>query len=434
MTTEPTRRVVGTEVRDSHVLLTVEHLSKKFCRSLKRSLFYGVQDIATELVGGRRKDASLRPREFWALRDVSCQLRRGEALGLVGSNGAGKSTLLRIISGLIKPDTGSATVRGKVAPLIALGAGFNPVLTGRENIYANMSILGLSTREIDYRLDTVLDFAEIESDALGAPVRTYSSGMAARLGFACAIHTDPDILLIDEVLSVGDVKFRMKCYRRLARLREAGTSCILVSHNPHAVLSICDSAIYLSKGRLLATGTADEVLRKYEEDLFGVAGESSANSLLLPVKPEGESSGLDIVSLHFKDELGEPLAMPTSGEPLTFCVACKVSKRIEDVNLTLLVREQAGEGEWVLRLSTVDDGSGWKVSPGEHEMHVEMPYCGLRPGHYVMKMNVSEGAFYLLDAVETFSFSVGGSRGVSNSSFYQQRSWKIISRDAINTL
>ncbi len=123
MTTEPTRRVVGTEVRDSHVLLTVEHLSKKFCRSLKRSLFYGVQDIATELVGGRRKDASLRPREFWALRDVSCQLRRGEALGLVGSNGAGKSTLLRIISGLIKPDTGSATVRGKVAPLIALGQG-----------------------------------------------------------------------------------------------------------------------------------------------------------------------------------------------------------------------------------------------------------------------------------------------------------------------
>ncbi|MGL5878105.1 MAG: ABC transporter ATP-binding protein, partial [Xenococcaceae cyanobacterium] len=238
---------------DNEVVLSVEGVSKKFCRDLKRSLLYAVQDIATELVGIRQKSEKLRRDEFWALKDVSFQVRRGEALGLVGPNGSGKSTLLRIISGLIKPDSGFVEIKGRIAPLIALGAGFNPILTGRENIYANMSILGLSKQEIDERFEAVLDFAEI-GVAIDAPVQTYSSGMAARLGFACAIYTEPDILLIDEVLAVGDIKFRAKCYRRLAKLREQGTSFILVSHNSHSILSICESAIYLLKGKVVTVG------------------------------------------------------------------------------------------------------------------------------------------------------------------------------------
>jgi ABC-type polysaccharide/polyol phosphate transport system ATPase subunit len=218
---------------ESEVVLSVEHLSKKYCRHLKRSLFYAFQDIAAELFARGRMSHVLRTGEFWALHDLSFQLRRGQALGLVGANGAGKTTLLRLISGLIRPDTGSIRIKGRVAPLIALGAGFNPILTGRENVYVNMSILGLSRQDIDDRFQDVLNFAEI-GDAIDAPVRTYSSGMAARLGFACAIHTEPDILLVDEVLAVGDIKFRAKCYRQLAQLREKGTSFVLVSHAPQA--------------------------------------------------------------------------------------------------------------------------------------------------------------------------------------------------------
>ncbi len=250
MTISVTKPEVPEKPQDSEVVLSVQGVSKKFCRDLKKSLFYGIQDITSELLGVREKSDKLRKKEFWALKDVSFQLRRGEALGLVGKNGSGKSTLLRIIAGLIRPDTGSVEIQGRIAPLIALGAGFNPILTGRENIYANMAILGLSKREIDRRFDAVVEFAEIE-DAIDAPVQTYSSGMRSRLGFASAIHTEPDILLIDEVLAVGDSRFRGKCFRRLHELREQGTSFILVSHNLHSILSVCSSAVYLKTGEFI---------------------------------------------------------------------------------------------------------------------------------------------------------------------------------------
>ncbi|MEO1068428.1 MAG: ABC transporter ATP-binding protein, partial [Cyanobacteria bacterium J06638_6] len=222
---------------ESDVVLSVQGVSKKFCRDFKSALFYGMQDISSEVLGLRGdKNDKLRKKEFWALQDVSFELRRGEALGLVGKNGSGKSTLLRIIAGLIKPDVGSVAIKGRVAPLIALGAGFNPVLTGRENIYANMSILGLTKDEIDDRFDDVVSFAEIP-DAIDSPVRSYSSGMQARLGFACAVHTEPDILLIDEALAVGDVRFRANCHSKLYKLKECGTSFILVSHQSQAILN-----------------------------------------------------------------------------------------------------------------------------------------------------------------------------------------------------
>ncbi|NEQ15703.1 MAG: ABC transporter ATP-binding protein, partial [Moorea sp. SIO3E2] len=310
-----TERDVADKSQDSEVILSVNRVSKKFCRDLKRSLLYGVHDIATELVGLRQKDEKLRKKEFWALNDVSIQLRRGEAIGLVGTNGSGKSTLLRIISGLIKPDVGSVEVKGRLAPLIALGAGFNPILTGRENIYANMSILGLSKEEIDQRFDQVLEFAEI-GDAIDSPVQTYSSGMAARLGFASAIHTEPDILLIDEVLAVGDLLFRMKCYRKLSELRDKGTTFVLVAHNPNSILSICDSAIYLQRGKLLAVGKAAVVMQKYDEDLFLDNKQESKGAVFFQEKPPEESTGLDILAVYFRDGQGNRIEYPLSGQPV----------------------------------------------------------------------------------------------------------------------
>lgn len=426
MINELTDTEIAVQPEDTEVVVEVENVSKKFCRDLKRSLLYGVQDIATELVGGQRKSSALRAKEFWALKDVSFQLRRGEALGLVGTNGAGKSTLLRIISGLIKPDTGSVKIKGRVAPLIALGAGFNPILTGRENIYANMSILGLSTKEIKERFQDVVDFAEI-SDAIDAPVQTYSSGMAARLGFACAVHIEPDVLLIDEVLAVGDIKFRMKCHRRLALLRENGTAFILVSHSPPALLNVCKSGIYLAKGKLIATGEIHSVVRRYEEDLCLSGTEKSVGAMFFPEKAESESLGLDIVSLCFKDEQGNIIETPISGEPAYFCVGCKVYKKIDNANLCVTITALAGETERILYLTSASDNERLEVFSGEVEIQMQMPYCCLSPGMYSAKIFVREGA-YSFDAVESFRFTVKASKVISESLFYQPRMWKVMNK------
>jgi homopolymeric O-antigen transport system ATP-binding protein len=409
--------------RDGEVFLAVEGVSKKFCRSLKRSLLYGVRDVLTEAVGAQRRSDALRAGEFWALRDVSFQVRRGEAIGLVGANGAGKSTLLRIVSGLIKPDTGTVRVRGRVAPLIALGAGFNPILTGRENVYANMSILGLSKKEIDDRFDEVVDFAEI-GDALDAPVQTYSSGMAARLGFACAVYTEPDILLIDEVLSVGDIKFRMKCNRRLSALRDAGTCFILVSHNPHSILSICDSALYLSGGRLLATGDTQTVMDRYEEDLFSVRGESSTEPMFLPEKSETESAGLDITYVCFKDARGEVVESPLTGSDVSLCVGCKTRDEFENTNIIVAVSGSA-ENERVLYLSSQYDNQQMRLPAGRSEIQMHLPYCGLKPGVYSAKIVILQSSMYMLDVLESFRFRVKSGINMNQNLYYQPRSWKV---------
>ncbi len=411
-----------TATRGGELTLAVEGVSKKFCRSLKRSLLYGVRDVMTEAVGAQRGQ-ELRAGEFWALRDVSFRVRRGEAIGLVGANGAGKSTLLRIVSGLIKPDTGVVRVRGRVAPLIALGAGFNPILTGRENVYANMSILGLTKREIDDRFDEVVDFAEI-GDALDAPVQTYSSGMAARLGFACAVYTEPDILLVDEVLSVGDIKFRMKCNRRLAALRDAGTSFILVSHNPHSILSICDSALYLSQGRLLATGATQTVMDRYEEDLFAVRGQSSTEPMFLPEKAESESAGLDITYVCFKDARGQVVESPLTGADVSLCVGCEARAEFENFNIIVAVSGSA-ENERVLYLSNQYDNQPMTLAPGRSEIQLQLPYCGLKPGVYSAKIVVSQSTLYMLDVVESFRFRVKSGINMNQNLYYQPRSWKV---------
>ncbi|MBF2018540.1 MAG: ABC transporter ATP-binding protein [Hydrococcus sp. C42_A2020_068] len=420
-------RQIDAQPENVDIVISVENISKKFCRDLRKSLFYGVLDIATDLVGGRRKSDRLRKGEFWALKDVSFQLRRGEALGLVGANGAGKSTLLRIISGLIKPDTGRVRVRGRLAPLIALGAGFNPILTGRENVYANMSILGLSTKEINERFDAVVDFAEI-GEAIDAPVQSYSSGMSARLGFASAIHTQPDILLIDEVLAVGDIKFKAKCYRRLHELNQQGVSFILVNHNTQAILNVCDSAIYLSKGQLVAFGDTGTILNQYEKDLFLEGRENTPGVLYLPKKLEHESLGLDLISIYFKSLEGDIVESIISGEPIVFCVNFRAHKKFSDVNVHLKITELRKQGNPILFLSNKNDGKSFEVGIGEHEIQLKIPYLSLVPGAYIMSIKLKEGALGTLDLVESFKFTVKSDINMGISLINQQRSWEIASK------
>ncbi len=245
-------------------LVKVEGVSKKFCRSLKKSLWYGLSDLGREVLsGGKAGDHALRAAEFWAVDDVSFELRRGECLGLIGRNGAGKTTLLKMLNGLIKPDHGRIEMRGRVGALIALGAGFNPLLTGRENIYVNASVLGLTKREVDGKIEEIIDFSDIR-DFIDAPVQSYSSGMQVRLGFAVATALDPDVLLLDEVLAVGDAAFRNKCYRRIASLRKTA-AVVFVSHNMNHVARTCDRILAMSHGCTAFLGDVDGGVEAYEK-------------------------------------------------------------------------------------------------------------------------------------------------------------------------
>jgi lipopolysaccharide transport system ATP-binding protein len=405
---------------EEDVVLSVNGVSKRFCRDLKRSLLYGVQDITTDLFDLRKEHRTLRPKEFWALQDVSFQLRRGEALGLVGKNGSGKSTLLRIIAGLIKPDIGSVNIKGRVAPLIALGAGFSPVLTGRENIYANMSILGLSKQEIDDRFDEVVAFAEIE-EAIESPVSTYSSGMAARLGFACAIHTDPDILLIDEVLAVGDSRFRAKCFSKLHELRTRKTTFILVSHEAHTILTVCKSAVYLNRGRMLGAGETTSVMKLYEEDLFSEQGQVGNSAKSFKQLKLDNNNKFHIASLMFRDVRGNPIEEPTSGEQVDLCLECHVSEELHNVGVTVSVRGLADGGQIILLLNCVQDQQPLKFSPGKYEVRLRLPYLGLKYGQYILDVYAKAGLEHL-DMIEEFLFKVQ-EKGINNGRFHQTREW-----------
>ena len=194
----------------SNLILDVNDVSKVFCRNLKRAMRYGLYDLGKEIIGrgADRAEGKLRPGEFYSVRDANFQIGPGECVALIGPNGAGKSTMLKMINGLIKPDRGEIRIKGKIGALIELGTGFNPILSGRENVYINAAVLGMTRREVDEVFDEIVDFAELH-DVMDAPVKTYSSGMRIRLGFSVAANLRPQLLLIDEVLAGGDVGFRM---------------------------------------------------------------------------------------------------------------------------------------------------------------------------------------------------------------------------------
>ncbi|ALJ06744.1 ABC transporter [Pseudalgibacter alginicilyticus] len=233
-------------MKEKEVLVKVEGLSKKFCKDLKTSLWYGVKDLFTN-VRGNKNVRLLRDKEFWAVKDINFELRRGECLGLIGHNGAGKSTLLKILNGLINPDAGKVTIKGRVGALIELGAGFNPILSGRENIYNNGAVLGFTKKEIDSKVEEIIDFSEIR-EFIDMPVQNYSSGMKVRLGFAVAAQMEPDVLIIDEVLAVGDLGFVLKCFKTIDTILP-NTAMVFVSHSMPMISRICSQVILMEHGK-----------------------------------------------------------------------------------------------------------------------------------------------------------------------------------------
>ncbi len=255
-TPAPGRPLTGeTDHPSANPVLTLSGVSKKFCRDLKRSMMYGLGDILRVMAGFTPTTDRVRKHEFWAIDDVTFDLTRGGILGLMGQNGSGKTTLLRMISGILPPDRGEIRVRGRLASLISLGAGFHPYMTGRENIFLNATLLGMGPDLIRDHIPRIIAFSELE-DFIDSPVATYSSGMRVRLGFSIAVRTDPDIFLIDEALAVGDQRFKLKCFGELERIAESAT-VIIASHSAQRISRLCHSMKVMEKGRIIYS--ADDV-------------------------------------------------------------------------------------------------------------------------------------------------------------------------------
>jgi len=257
--------------------------------------------------------------EFWALRGVSFEVPEGQTFGLIGHNGSGKSTLLKCMARIYQPNRGSILTRGKVSALLELGAGFHPELSGRENVYLNGSILGMSKRDMDRRFDEIVAFAGLEH-FIDTPVKNYSSGMYVRLGFSVAITVEPDILLVDEVLAVGDASFQERCLEKFAELRASGRTVVIVSHSLDTVRNMCDNAAWLDHGSLLKDGNAHEVVTAYLES---VRDDRRAREHAAEVRPAATdaSPGWGIDEVHLLDDAGHPIDLLGTGSPVTIRVA-----------------------------------------------------------------------------------------------------------------
>jgi lipopolysaccharide transport system ATP-binding protein len=304
------------------IVISAERLGKRYRRGLNSERHNSIRDTLVAGVGalirGRRPAGAIRD-TFWALQDASFDIARGENVGIIGLNGAGKSTLLKILSRITTPTVGHARVTGRLGALLEVGTGFHSELTGRENTFLYGAILGMSRAEVARKFDAIVDFSEIE-DFMDTPVKRYSSGMYVRLAFAVAAHLDPDILLLDEVLAVGDITFQRKCMDVARRLEKKGSTILFVSHNMFSIKTMCPRVIYLKQGRIVFDGQTDEGLRVYETD-----------SKLGPTPwfHPPEDSSLVITEVELYGEQGEQKTMFDFGERMRIRICYRASRSIE---------------------------------------------------------------------------------------------------------
>lgn len=366
---------------NNEVLVKVENVSKKFCKDLKTSLWYGVKDLGVEFLG-RQSKKDLRKKEFWSVKDVSFELKRGECLGLIGHNGAGKSTLLKMLNGLIKPDTGKITMRGRIGALIELGAGFNPLLTGRENVYINGQLLGFSKKEIDEKFDAIVDFAELE-EFIDTPVRNYSSGMKVRLGFAVAAQMEPDVLIIDEVLAVGDLGFILKCFRAIDKLLEK-SAVIFVSHSMPQVSRISSGIILMDKGIPVFHGEdVSQGIDLYYNKFPTRTSEFTFN----------DDAQLLSINLGKESNRGVELYQIKRLEDLLINLTLKIKKCFDNpfVAISVYDKEQRPVGvchstNGIGMFNSVSEGTEYLI----HSVNVTIPRINLSKGKYSLAISVAE--------------------------------------------
>ena len=318
------------------------------------------------------KDESI----FWALRDVDFSVGQGESLGIIGPNGAGKSTVLKLLAGILRADAGEVLVQGRLTALIEVGAGFHGDLTGRENIFLNGAILGMSRGEIRRKLERIVDFAGV-GRFLDEPVKRYSSGMYARLGFSIAAHVDPDVLLVDEVLSVGDAVFRLRCLERMRELVQDGTTLVFVTHNLDQMQAICPRAIVLEAGRCSFDGLSKEAVGHYLGAMSRAYPHQRADS---PADAQRCSGAVELISVRFLNDAGDEVVWIRSREPvravLVFRTKRPIPRLVAELNLKVASQEN------VLSFNSGRDGLTFKAQPGAHTITLSLPNIPLAGGQY----------------------------------------------------
>jgi ABC-type polysaccharide/polyol phosphate transport system ATPase subunit len=346
-----------------------------------------------------------------AVRDVSFTVGRGEAFGLIGSNGSGKSTLLKLVAGILQPDAGSVTVDGRVAALIELGAGFHPEISGRENVYINGAVLGLSRREVDARFDRIVEFSGLE-DFIDEPVKTYSSGMYVRLGFAVAIHTDPDVLLVDEVLAVGDEAFSHRCLRRIEELLASGRTLLFVSHSLALMETLCDRVLWIEGGAARLAGEPRRVIDAYREEVAEAEGrrhreakEQAASSPGEAAGATGAGGGAEEAPLRWGSRqaeitgirllvAGEERYHLRSGEPVAVELDVEAHEPLADFVFGVALSTPRGVEVW----GTNTDLAGYRPErlAGRVHIHLEVPALRLGAGEYLLDaaVHARDGAPY----------------------------------------
>jgi ABC-2 type transport system ATP-binding protein len=374
----------------SDVAVDVQNVSKRF--RLAQGKYNNLKE---RLIHGRTSYE-----EFWALRDVSLDVKEGETVGILGRNGSGKSTLLKCICGVLQPTTGEVVVRGKLAGLLELGAGFQQDLTGRENIYLNGSLLGMTKREVDRVFDAIVDFSELE-EFIDGPVKFYSSGMYVRLGFAVAVNVDPDILVIDEVLAVGDERFQRKCIDRVKQFQNEGRTILLVTHSPDQVRSICDRAVVLSHGNLVTEATPGEAVRIFREGLLEEEGvlavpedEPKEPIRLADGAPDTERP-VRITYTACAYPKFEELPYLTTGDALTIGVGYHASIATDDVVFSLQLLDN--DGNTFMRTDTEILGLHFDLPEGAGLVNFRIDDIPLLDGKFTYSIGVLSKGGVLFD-------------------------------------
>jgi lipopolysaccharide transport system ATP-binding protein len=361
----------------SDVAIRVEGLSKRYRIGKSRAGRTFREALAGVVTAPFRRSAkSGGNSDFWALKDVSFEVSRGEVVGIIGRNGAGKSTLLKILSRITEPTSGRAEVYGRVGSLLEVGTGFHPELTGRENIYLNGAILGMKRREIDRRFDEIVDFAEVEK-FIETPVKHYSSGMYVRLAFAVAAHLEPEILIVDEVLAVGDAEFQRKCLGKMEDAATQGRTVLLVSHSLGTVQNLCQRVLYVSSGRIACDSDADECVNAYLQSFERSTGTTSLKTL-----PRQEGHVPIITGIELLDETGAAAEVVASGRPVTIRIHYEHTESLP--NPFFGVRFVTPNGVNLFVLETQMQGATWGKLPAKGTLACTVPMLPTVPGTYYL--------------------------------------------------